>query len=209
MMASLLSAFAQQEESVYQRGATQLESIMPPTPESSSRVKYADVPFTHSLGAAELDIPLYTLEGRELSIPIGLHYRSNGIKLDEMAGVAGLGWTLEAGGCITRTIVYMPDHFSSAMFHHEMPSGTLLSQLENQTNNTATMAYLRDNLWRRLDSSLDRYSYSICGLSGTFVILDDGNVRQLSGDGVLITVSGRDNQNNDITGFTVTGPDGA
>lgn len=208
MMASLLSAFAQQEESVYQRGATQLESIMPPTPESSSRVKYADVPFSHSLGAAELDIPLYTLEGRELSIPIGLHYRSNGIKLDEMAGVAGLGWTLEAGGCITRRIVYMPDHFSSPEFHHEMPSGTLLSQLENQTNNTATMAYLRDNLWRRLDSSLDRYSYNICGLSGTFVILDDGSVRQLSGDGVLIAVSGRDSQTNDITGFTVTGPDG-
>ena len=207
-MAMMCPLWAQESESVYQRGATQLESIMPPTPESSSRVKYADVPFTHSLGAAELDIPLYTLEGRELSIPIGLHYRSNGIKLDEMAGVAGLGWTLEAGGCITRTIVYMPDHFSSAEFHHEMPSGTLLSQLENQTNNTATMAFLRDNLWRRLDSSLDRYSYNICGLSGTFVILDDGNVRQLSGDGVLITVSGRDNQNNDITGFTVTGPDG-
>ena len=207
-MALMCPIWAQEGESVYQRGATQLESIMPPTPESSSRVKYADVPFTHSLGAAELDIPLYTLEGRELSLPIGLHYRSNGIKLDEMAGVAGLGWTLEAGGCITRTIVYMPDHFSSAEFHHEMPSGTLLSQLENQTNNTATMAYLRDNLWRRLDSSLDRYSYNICGLSGTFVILDNGNVRQLSGDGVLITVSGRDNQNNDITGFTVTGPDG-
>ena len=207
-MAMMCPLWAQESESAYQRGATQLESIMPPTPESSSRVKYADVPFTHSLGAAELDIPLYTLEGRELSIPIGLHYRSNGIKLDEMAGVAGLGWTLEAGGCITRTIVYMPDHFSSEVFHHEMPSGTLLSQLENQTNNTATMAYLRDNLWRRLDSSLDRYSYNICGLSGTFVILDDGNVRQLSGDGVQIAISGRNDENNDITGFTVTGPDG-
>ena len=206
-MALMCPIWAQEGESVYQRGATQLESIMPPTPESSSRVKYADVPFTHSLGAAELDIPLYTLEGRELSIPIGLHYRSNGIKLDEMAGVAGLGWTLEAGGCITRSIVYMPDEFSTAEFHHEMPSGTLLSQLENQTNNTATMNYLRDNLWRRIDSSLDRYSYSICGLSGTFVIMDDHSVRQLSGDGVLITPTF--NSSGAITKFTITGPDGA
>ena len=206
-MTLLSPVWAQEVESVYQRGATQLESIMPPTPESSSRVKYADVPFTHSLGAAELDIPLYTMEGRELSIPIGLHYRSNGIKLDEMAGVAGLGWTLEAGGCITRSIVYMPDEFSTAEFHHEMPSGTLLSQLENQTNNTATMNYLRDNLWRRIDSSLDRYSYSICGLSGTFVIMDDHSVRQLSGDGVLITPTF--NSSGAITKFTITGPDGA
>ena len=44
-------AFAQNEVS-YKRGATQLEDILPPSPEAASRVKYADVPFTHSTGGA-------------------------------------------------------------------------------------------------------------------------------------------------------------
>ena len=65
-----------QEVSLYERGATYLENTMPPSPEPASAVKFADVPFTHSLGLAEYGIPIYTLEGRELTLPIGLHYSS-------------------------------------------------------------------------------------------------------------------------------------
>ena len=92
--------FAQQAVS-YTRGATQLEDILPSSPEAASRVRYADVPFTHSLGASQYSVPLWELKGRELSLPISLEYSSNGIRLDEIAGVAGLGWALNAGGCIT------------------------------------------------------------------------------------------------------------
>ena len=55
-MASLLPVLAQ-GTSPFVRGETQLESILPPSPEAASAVKYADVPFTHSLGVAEIDIP--------------------------------------------------------------------------------------------------------------------------------------------------------
>ena len=205
-MVTLLPMLAQ-DPSPFVRGTTQMENIMPPTPEAASAVKYADVPFTHSLGVAEIDIPFYTLQGRELSLPIGLHYRCGGVKVDEIGGVAGLGWSLRAGGVITRSVVDMPDEFSSAELTHQMPSGTLLSDLENQVNNTATLAYLKDNLWHHLDSGLDRYSYDICGLSGTFVILDDGSVSLLSGDGVEITFTNV-GTTSAIDTFTVKGPDG-
>ncbi|MBQ7709481.1 MAG: hypothetical protein IJT74_06145 [Bacteroidales bacterium] len=180
--------------------------MLPPSPEAAAAVKYADVPFTHSLGMAELEVPLYTLQGRELTLPVALRYRSGGIKLDEVAGVAGLGWTLEAGGCVTRTVVDMPDEFSAVGFSHQLPSGTLLTNLQNQTNTTDAMDYLRDVAWHRTDSALDRFSYSICGLDGSFVIKDDGSVFQLSGDGVLISYT-RDNDGA-IDTFTLTGPDG-
>ena len=197
---------AQQSESMYERGATYLENTMPPSPEPASVVKYADVPFTHSSGMAEYDVPFYTLQGRELSIPIGLHYASGGIKLDEIAGVAGLGWTLNAGGCITRTVMDMPDEFTSPVMRHEMPSDSLLADLKAMTENIASMSYLRDVLWHRIDASLDRYSYSVCGMSGSFVIQDDGSVFQLSGDGVLIDYTSAADGSVDV--FTVTGPDG-
>lgn len=90
-----------------------------------------------------MDVPIYTLQGKELKVPIGLQYTSNGIKLDEIAGVAGLGWRLSAGGCITRTVMDMPDEFTSFSMTHSMPSGTLLTDLISDTNNTSTYSYLR------------------------------------------------------------------
>ena len=195
-----------QTGSIYERGSTYDENTMPPSPEPASVVKYAGVPFSHSSGLAEYDVPFHTLSGHELNIPIGLHYASGGIRLDEIAGVAGLGWTLQAGGCVTRTVVDMPDEYSSALLTHQMPSGSLLTDLEAMTESTSATNYLRDLLWHRIDSSLDRYSYSVCGLSGTFVITDDGNVFQLSGDGVEITYTTASDGSVDT--FTITGPDG-
>ena len=208
LFASCLGLSAQ-SETKYERGATYLENTVPPSPEPASIVKYADVPFIHSAGMAEYDVPFYTLQSRELSIPIGLHYASGGIKLDEIAGVAGLGWTLNAGGCITRTVMDMPDEYVPLFgpFHHEMPSGSLLEDLESMEENTATLNFLRDVVWNRVDVGLDRYSYSVCGLSGSFVIQDDGTVFQLSGDGVLIDYV-RDAESGSVDVFTLTGPDG-
>jgi len=207
LFASCLGLSAQ-TETMYERGATYLENTVPPSPEPASIVKYADVPFTHSTGMAEYDIPFYTLQGRELSIPISLHYASGGIKLDEIAGVAGLGWTLQAGGCITRTVMDMPDEYvpDVGLFHHEMPSGDLLTNLEEMVQSDASLNFLRDVIWNRIDVSLDRYSYSVCGLSGSFVIQDNGTVFQLSGDGVLIDYTRADDGSIDV--FTITGPDG-
>ena len=207
LLASCIELFAQGEP-VYERGATYLENIVPPSPESASQVKYADVPFTHSMGMAEYEIPFFTLQGQELNIPVGLSYASGGIKLDEIAGVAGLGWNLQAGGCITRTVMDMPDEFvsSTGSFRHEVPSGQLLTDLEEMNNSNSALNFLRDLVWNRIDVSLDRYSYDICGLSGSFVIQDNGEVFQLSGDGVTIDYTR--SSDGTIEQFVLTGPDG-
>ena len=207
LLASCLGLSAQ-TETIYERGSTYLENTLPPSPEPASQVKYADVPFTHSTGMAEYNVPFYTLQGSELNIPISLSYASGGIKLDEIAGVAGLGWNLNAGGCITRTIMDMPDEYVTSVgpFRHQVPSGQLLSDLEGMVNNNTTLSFLRDVVWNRVDTGLDRYSYNICGLSGSFVIQDSGEVFQLSGDGVLINYT-RDDDGS-VEKFILTGPDG-
>ena len=189
----------------YHRGETVIESTMMPSPEASSRVKYADVPFTHSQGLAEYEIDFSTLKGRELSLPIRLSYRSGGIKLDETAGIAGLGWSLEAGGCITRTVMDMPDEMDELMMRHQMPSGALLDSLESNYHNVGSGNYAIKVAMHLIDAQLDRYNYSFCGLSGSFVI-QGNSVTHLSGDGVKISFQ------RDSTGapgvFTLAGPDG-
>ena len=202
-----ITAFAQTEVS-YRRGATQLEDILPPSPEAASRVKYADVPFTHSMGAAEYSVPIYEMKGRRLTIPISLDYCSNGIKLDEIAGVAGLGWTLNAGGCITRDVVYMPDEFTDGTFAYTWPDAALQSQLASRVSNNATLAFLRNVAWNRIDTNADRYSYSVLGLKGQFIIDPDGNVIQLQGDGVEISYATVIVNNKEEKTFTILGPDG-
>lgn len=192
---------------VYRRGNTFLESAFPPSPEAASVVKYADIPFVHSTGAAMLEIPFHTLKGKELEIPVGLSYVSGGIRIDEIAGVAGLGWTFEAGGCITRTVMDMPDEFRSVIMSHQLPSEELLAKLDDESNRDSDkINYLTRIVLHRVDSRLDRYSYNVCGLSGSFVIRDDGSVFQLSGSGVRITYTR--NSSNEITSFTIVGPDG-
>ncbi len=200
-LAGGIPARAQNTNLMYQRGQTYLENTLPPSPEPASATKYADVPFCHGLGIAEFSIPIYTLQGRELSIPVSLDYRSGGIKVDEVAGVAGLGWTLNAGGCITREVMYMPDEYNNWSFY-QFPSETMLADLENQINNTSTKNYLLSVLWRQKDVQPDHYRYTFCGLSGTFIITPDKEIIHLTDDGVLIEF----NATNDS--FHLTGPDG-
>ena len=194
------------QQTVYKRGETTIENTLLPTPEAASAAKYIDVPVSHSRGLAFLDIPFYTLQGREISIPIQLNYASGGIKMDDTAGVAGLGWSLMAGGVVTRTVMDMPDEFASPRMAHKMPSESLLKRLEAQTSDNETNKYLNDIEQHRVDSSLDRYNYNVNGLCGAFVILDDKTVFHLSGDGAeIIPTFG---SNGDLDAFTIIAPDG-
>ena len=186
----------------YERGATQMERILPPAPEAAAVTRYADVPVSMSTGAAELSIPIYTLQGKELSIPVSLQYHSNGIKLDEVAGVAGLGWTLEAGGCITREVNFMPDEYTSLTFQHSMPSASILVDLQAMPYNSQSTSFLQSVMWNQVDAVMDRYSYNVCGLCGTFIMSPEGTVTQLSGPGVIIQYHATPGT------FTITGPDG-
>ena len=207
LLALSVPAFAQSEVS-YKRGATQLEDILPPSPEAASRVKYADVPFTHCTGAAEYSVPIYEMKGRRLTIPISLDYCSNGIKLDEIAGVAGLGWTLNAGGCITREVVYMPDEFTDGTFSYTWPDASVLQGLLSRSTDSPTLAFLRDVAWNRIDTNSDRYSYSALGLKGQFILDPEGNVIQLQGDGADISYTTETAGGKTEKVFTIIGPDG-
>ena len=59
-----------------------------------------------------IDIPLYTLEYKDLNLPIHLSYHASGIKVNQYPTCVGLGWNLNAGGCITRVVNGIPDETS-------------------------------------------------------------------------------------------------
>lgn len=83
--------------------------IIPQSPQTAQLLKYGNYPVDHSSGLVQIDIPLYTIEYDGVTVPISISYHASGIKVDELASVVGLGWTLNAGGVIGRSIMGSED----------------------------------------------------------------------------------------------------
>lgn len=80
-----------------------------PSPNAASLGKYGDIPVSYHTGVPNISIPIYTVTQGSLSLPISLSYHSSGLKVDEVASNVGLGWSLNAGGMITRSVNGGPD----------------------------------------------------------------------------------------------------
>src|SRR6187402_2739427 len=79
------------------------------SPTAASLGKYGDIPVGYHTGVPDISIPLYTVTAGSLKLPIGLSYHASGLKVQEPSSWVGAGWTLNAGGAITRTVVGAPD----------------------------------------------------------------------------------------------------
>lgn len=61
-------------------------------------------------GNLTVSIPLYTLPGGDISAPVSIVFSGRDITYSSEASNIGLGWSLMAGGVITRTVRDQPDH---------------------------------------------------------------------------------------------------
>ena len=89
-----------------------LTQIIPPSPEAASLGKFGEIPVNKFTGIPTIDIPVHTVSGRNIQVPISLSYHAGGIKVQEIASRVGLGWSLNAGGVITRTVHGLPDEYT-------------------------------------------------------------------------------------------------
>ena len=72
------------------------------TPNAGSLGQYGQVPVNLYNGLVDISIPIYTIQTRNISVPISLKYYAGGNRVDDHPGWVGLGWSLHAGGVITR-----------------------------------------------------------------------------------------------------------
>src|SRR5688572_15419939 len=109
--------------------------VVPPSPNASSLGKFGDVPVGLYTGTPSIGVPIFDINGRELSVPIALSYHAGGIKVEEVASNVGLGWSLQAGGMISRTMRGEPDeHPTKGSLNHGIaPRDVLLSEGEQRT----------------------------------------------------------------------------
>lgn len=170
-----------------------LEKVLPPTPEAAGLGKYGNFPVGMFTGTPNVNIELYTLKNRNISIPLSLNYSSNGLKVDDMPTKAGMSWVFNAGGAITRTVYDKPDDTytraaappSTDFPSHTSTDLTLPSWLENIDVN-------------HLDTQFDEYNFNFNGYSGKFII-------DLNNKPVLIPYS---NLKIELSPFRITTPEG-
>jgi len=82
-----------------------LITIGGPSPTAAGLGVYANYPVADFTGTPKIDIPLYEINEGGYKLPISLSYNASGIKVNDIAGWAGLGFSLNAGGIITRNTV--------------------------------------------------------------------------------------------------------
>jgi hypothetical protein len=140
------------------------------SPNAASLGKFGDIPVSYHTGIPNVSIPLYTLQDGKLSVPISLSYHAGGVKVDEMASSVGLGWALNAGGVITRTVKDKPDerHTASLQQSHGYFSDYGLNYYDPSDGANWGSAPASTN-----DLEPDLFFFNFNGYSGKFYFGDD------------------------------------
>ena len=149
-------------------------------------------------GTVRAEIPVYNYSDPDFEIPVSLTYASNGYMPNVMANYVGLGWTLSAGGVITRQVQGIRDNeevYSSSSSHYLQGYYRYVTRIAGQSQYTSVgvldrdcsgvdvaggnvsseVGYAVDGMYYETKS--DIYSFSFLGISGKFVILEDGSVK--------------------------------
>lgn len=75
-----------------------------PSPNTASLGMYGAIPVGHYTGIPDINIPLFEMELDGVKFPLSLSYHASGIRVGQDAGWVGMGWSLNAGGCIANGI---------------------------------------------------------------------------------------------------------
>ncbi|MFY0255831.1 hypothetical protein ACDQ55_17960 [Chitinophaga sp. 30R24] len=155
-----------------------MTKMTPPTPEASSITRYGVYPVSMYTGLPTIEIPLYNLQVRDFSLPISLGYHASGIRVNDMASFVGLGWNLNAGGVISRTVMGLPDESSQGIFYRGIKRANQIGIKDvEDIDNICNQNY---------DSEPDLFSYNFMGKSGRFIFDASNQVMKITYDDVKI-----------------------
>jgi len=151
---------------------SQLPDFTPPSPEAAALGKYGEIPVNLYNGTTNISIPIYTIKGRDITLPITMSYHSGGIKVEEDASWVGLGWALSSGGVITRAVNGLDDFANGERGWYANPRGFINSPVvpNPSTDPYGFGDYLSKICKQQEDSRPDIFYYNFSGYSGKFIL---------------------------------------
>lgn len=158
------------------------------SPTAAGLGEYGEVPVSLYTGLPNIEIPIYTIEHYGYNLPITLNYHSGGIRPNQHPGWVGVGWSLQAGGCISRVINGLPDeaYYRYKMTNKESEKGIgyifTTDSLREQYANQNDLVYMINidptrlyNYYYGKDKYPDMFSFNFCGISGSFCLNSTGD----------------------------------
>lgn len=169
----------------------------------------ANMPVNLFTGVPQIGVPLYNYgDNNGLSMSLSLNYLAGGIRINEDASQAGSGWSLNAGGAISRTVKGRPD---------DLPDGFMSTPAIPGDSSFIGHQYYSNFK----DPQQDVFHFNFPNHSGDFYIGKGGKIVLVplnnalkinyTSDTLLITNvhnSSVVKKLNGITSFTITAPDG-
>ena len=149
-----------------QDGVEGYKSLIPQAPDAQALARAIDIPVNAYTGIPQISIPLYEINIGELTIPITLSYHAGGILANQEATEVGLGWSLLAGGTITRTIKCIED------FDNERGYLCYLEDWDGDPN-SLELFFNRDSKLYYWDMEPDIFYFSTPFESGKFFFSHD------------------------------------
>ncbi len=164
------------------------------SPTAASLGEYANEPISLYVGKMSKSVPIHSLVAGNYTLSVGLSYNYNGFKAEAIPSPAGMGWSLNAGGVITRTVQSIKD---------EEPSKGYLDEYANfQSIDVYDIIEIEDG---DLDAKPDMFYINAGGLSGRFYLDKFGDFQVDSQRDLKIVW---DYPTTDNSRFTITDIDG-
>lgn len=174
---------------------------VPASPSATAFTKFGDFKVGHYTGSVQADIPLFKIGSSYVGMEISLNYASDGMKLADVGGWTGIGWNMNAGGVITRTVRGNPDESNTYYWtniDHNQPIAYLDQMRERKFLDSIQRGFF--------ETQPDLYTISVGGISNSFIIKKDGTVLWEEQKHMQIEVQWQSTNGNanDIAGFIVT-----
>lgn len=156
--------------------AQQSTTMISPSPDAAALGVYGNIPVSTYTGIPSIKVPLHSIEYRDIQIPVELSYYASGITVEQDASWVGLGWSLNVGGVITRTVKGGDDmQFATDGFSN-------VTNFDYQgypyDDDDSSVDFPRRICIREIDPEPDMFNFNFWGKSGEFV-LENGQDRLL------------------------------
>lgn len=149
--------------------------VLPPSPSLQQLERYGSYPVSLHTGIPNINIPIYEITTSRIKVPVSISFHASGFRPKELDGVLGLGWTLNAGGAISREVrgMFDDEHYSALPYFSD--KRYRMSQVDS-LNYTEAYEYLKRVEMNEQDPEYDIFSYNALGLSGKFIVKEKGQI---------------------------------
>lgn len=172
--------------------------VAPSSPSVSGLMKFEEIPVNNYTGVPDISIPLFSVQTRskDITLNLSLNYHPASIAVNEVASSVGLGWSLFAGGTISRMVRGLPDEINKTtepkkigIYYNDYEQ---VNGIRDGVNNidAPNSPIAEQFLWETvekgmLDTEYDLYQYNFMGYSGRFYKKSNGAVIKLDNNNAL------------------------